>query len=144
MEMRLSKLREIVKDREAWRAAVRGIAQSWTWLSHWTTIWCKQWNKIKQDLGGWRRVFGEGCEGLGVIIFHMWQYGQGRPHMGRYQAKRERVHVWGTKRPVLSPWHREALADVFSWLSLPLCTFVFISKHTSWLSLILNPGASNN
>ena len=30
MEMRLSKLREIVKDREAWRAAVRGIAQSWT------------------------------------------------------------------------------------------------------------------
>ena len=30
MEMRLSKLREIVKDREAWRAAVRGITQSWT------------------------------------------------------------------------------------------------------------------
>ena len=30
MEMNLSKLQEIVKDREAWRAAVHGIAKSWT------------------------------------------------------------------------------------------------------------------
>ena len=30
VDMSLSKLREIVKDREAWRAAVHGIAKSWT------------------------------------------------------------------------------------------------------------------
>ena len=33
MEMNLSKVREMIKDREAWRAAVDGVAKSWTRLS---------------------------------------------------------------------------------------------------------------
>ena len=33
MDMRLSKLWEILKDREAWHAAIHGVTKSWTGLS---------------------------------------------------------------------------------------------------------------
>ena len=38
VDMSLSKLREMVKDRETWCAAVHGVTKSQTWLSDWTEL----------------------------------------------------------------------------------------------------------
>ena len=42
IDMSLNKLREMVKDREAWHAAVYRVTKNWTWLTDWTTTSSKK------------------------------------------------------------------------------------------------------
>ena len=49
MDMTLSKLQELVMDREAWYAVIHGVTKSWTRLSDWTELKCSFLRKQIRD-----------------------------------------------------------------------------------------------
>ena len=70
MDLSLSELREMVMDREAWRATIHGVAKSRTWLSDWTEL-----NWTHTMVGYSLTLEGPGTENTtnGRIWWHSWQ-----------------------------------------------------------------------
>ena len=81
VDVSLSKLWEMVKDKEVWHAAVNGVTKSWTWLSYWTTIIRSRIgpenlhvNKFPGDVdpaGPWTTLW---TISLGYLASHKWTF----------------------------------------------------------------------
>ena len=76
MDMNLSRLRELVMDREAWRTAVHGVANGRTWLSDWTEL--KQLRKSASNAIIWVILRGAKAEAKGEDL--SWEVGPALLH----------------------------------------------------------------
>ena len=70
MDMSLSKLQEMVKDREAWHAAVHGVTKSQTQVSDWTTT--RRLNSVFAELSSFANILG--CIALEGNLSESWDF----------------------------------------------------------------------
>ena len=128
MNMNLSKLWEMVNDREAWHAAVHGFAKSQTWLSDWTTT------TLPLVYGGHlrRTRFQLGFTGGSVVknlpanagdtVVWVWSPGQ-VDALEEEMATHSSILAWRipwTEEPVgYSPWGHKEL-DTTDWLNMSM------------------------
>ena len=117
MDMSLSKLQEMVKDREAWRAAVHGIAKTQTLLSDWTTTNESHFFQNKETTQ--EKLKNQASEGGGIIEDNILKISHHFRRPCSFRVNREAT--WEMLRNSVSDVRKFPSSSSVTWLS---CSWV--------------------
>ena len=99
-DMSLSKLRDLVMDREAWRAVIHEVAKSRTRLSDWTANWQKtvvlqKLSKVNSQVTNWDKIF---AKHLSRLVFGIYKKISEASWKGKNYLSTLSTHIWTIKK----------------------------------------------
>ena len=118
MNVSLSELREMVMDRETWRAAIHGVGKSWTWLSDWTEL-----NWICLDSWTWHSRF---LCNIALCSIRPCFYHQSNPQLGIDFALAPSLHSFRSYFSIDLQW---CVGHLLTW-GVPLLVSYHFAFHT--------------